>query len=91
MKKIKTIYKNIFLLILIGYIIYTVITQQQTLNSYRAEEQRYSAQIQQQKEQQEQLTQTKANINSEEYVESIARDKLNMYLPNERVYIDMSK
>lgn len=87
----KNIYKNIFLLILIGYIIYTIISQQQTLNSYRAEEQRYSAQIQAQKEEQEQLKQTKANINSEEYVESIAREKLNMYLPNERVYIDMSK
>ena len=91
MKKMKNIYKNIFLLILIGYIIYTIISQQQTLNSYRAEEQRYSAQIQAQKEEQEQLKQTKANINSEEYVESIAREKLNMYLPNERVYIDMSK
>ncbi len=74
-----------------GYIIYTVISQQQTLNSYKAEEKRYSAQIQEQKEEQEQLKQTKANINSEEYVESIAREKLNMYLPNERVYIDMSK
>ena len=91
MKQMKNIYKNIFLLILIGYFIYTIISQQQTLNSYRAEEQRYSAQIQAQKEEQEQLKQTKANINSEEYVESIAREKLNMYLPNERVYIDMSK
>jgi len=91
MKKMKTIYKNIFLLILIGYVVYTVISQQKVLNSYRAEEQRYSAQIEEQKEEQEQLKATKANIHSEEYVESIAREKLNMYLPNERVYIDMSK
>ena len=33
----------------------------------------------------------KENINSPEYIEEIAREKLNMYLPNERVYIDIGK
>lgn len=91
MKNMKKIYRNIFLLILIGYIVCTIISQQKILNSYKAEEARYSAQIQEQNEERNRLKETKANINSEEYVESIAREKLNMYLPNERVYIDMSK
>ena len=29
--------------------------------------------------------------NSNEYIEQIAREKLDMYLPNERVYIDIGK
>ena len=40
---------------------------------------------------QESLNATKDNINSEEYIEQIAREKLDMYLPNEKVYIDKSK
>ena len=39
----------------------------------------------------EQLLETKANINSKEYIEEVAREKLDMYLPNEKVYIDISK
>ena len=33
----------------------------------------------------------KDNINSPEYIEEIAREKLGMYLPNERVFIDIGK
>ena len=29
--------------------------------------------------------------NKKEYIEEVAREKLDMYLPNERVYIDISK
>ena len=31
----------------------------------------------------------KKNINSEKYIEEIAREKLDMYLPNEKVFIDI--
>ena len=37
------------------------------------------------------LADMEANINSDEYIEQIARDKLDMYLPNERVYVDANK
>ena len=40
---------------------------------------------------QETLKETKSNINSEEYIEEVAREKLDMYLPNEKVYIDKNK
>jgi len=33
----------------------------------------------------------KENVNSKEYIERVAREKLNMFLPNERVYIDISQ
>ena len=43
------------------------------------------------KEKKEELLVTQENVNSEEYIEKIAREKLDMYLPNETVYIDASK
>ena len=42
-------------------------------------------------EENQKLNETKNNINSNEYIEQIAREKLDMYLPNERVYIDIGK
>lgn len=43
------------------------------------------------KRKKEKLLETKSNINSKEYIEQVAREKLDMYLPNEKVYIDISK
>ena len=37
------------------------------------------------------LEEEKQNINSTEYIEKLAREKLGMYLQNERVYIDSNK
>ena len=37
------------------------------------------------------LEQEKKNTDSLEYIEKLAREKLGMYLPNERVYIDSNK
>ena len=42
-----------------------------------------------QKEYKNELVAKKENVNSKEYIEQIAREKLNMYLPNERVYLDV--
>ena len=39
-------------------------------------------------EYQDKLNEEKSNVNSPEYIEAIAREKLDMYLPNERVYVD---
>lgn len=93
MKKInfKKLYKRLFTLIFIIYVIYTFFMQQQTLNAYKAEETKYNQKIADAKDEQEKLITTKNNINSNEYIEQIAREKLDMYLPNERVYIDIGK
>ena len=89
--KIKNILKKILFIGIFIYIIYTFFTQQLTLNAYKAEQERYSEQIAQEKDKKEDLENTKQNINSEEYIEEVAREKLDMYYPNERVYIDISK
>ena len=93
MKKLnfKKLYKRLGILIFAIYVIYTFAMQQQTLNAYKAEENQYNQEIEKAKEEQNELIATKNNINSNEYIEQIAREKLDMYLPNERVYIDIGK
>ena len=89
-KTIKTnkIYKKILILGILAYVMYIFIGQQKTLNSYKNTQKYYSEQLNTQLAYQESLYETKSNINSKEYIERVAREKLDMYLPNERVYID---
>ena len=87
----KKILKVIIILIVLSYFIYLLIKQQTTLNSYQTEQDYVSSQIQDQQEYKNELADMEANINSDEYIEQIARDKLDMYLPNERVYVDANK
>lgn len=89
--KNKKIYKRLLILVVIGYVSSIFISQQKTLNAYR-NGQEYNAQklIEEQKYN-ESLLAMQENINSSEYIEQIAREKLYMYLPNEKVYIDRSK
>ncbi len=89
--KIKKSLKKIFIIILAVYIMYTFISQQKVLNSYKTSQEYYTQQIEEKLAYKETLNNKKNNINSEEYIEEAAREKLDMYLPNERVYIDTSK
>lgn len=87
----KKIYKNILITVFFIYFIVTVISQQKTLNQYKTEAATYSKELEEVQNTNEELTKTKENVNSPEYIEEVAREKLDMYLPNERVYIDMTK
>ena len=89
MKKKLRINRFIIIAVLI-YFIYTLVSQQQTLNSYKQEAPTYSNQIEEANDKNEELKNVKNNINSTEYIENMAREKLGMYLPNERVYIDIT-
>ena len=87
-KKINNLLKRILFWSVLVYVLYIFIGQQKTLNTYKKTQDYYSKQISTQLAYQESLLQTKANIGSKEYIEKVAREKLDMYLPNERVYID---
>ena len=82
--------KFIFVLIL-SYAIITFFRQQQILNNYSRQSKNLDDQIAIASEKQFRLNEDKKNVNSEKYIEEIAREKLNMYLPNERVYVDKEK
>lgn len=86
--------KKIYILALLLFIIYSIIiliNQQIKLNSYAKQKGYYEEQLEKEKSKKEDLLSMKENVNSPEYIEEVAREKLDMYLPNERVYIDISK
>lgn len=88
MKKFLT--KVLFFLIVV-YILYTFISQQKMINSYAAEKSEYQNEIKDAKEEQNSLTNELQSLNSTDYIEDVARNKLDMYLPNEKVFVDMDK
>ncbi len=88
-KKFK--FNRILIIGIIIYVLYVIISRQQVLSTYQKEEQNYLSQIEQEKQRNSELLDAKNNVNSTEFIEEIARNKLGMYLPNERVYIDISK
>jgi len=89
--KTKKVYKKLLFIGILLYISYVFIGQQKTLNSYKNNEEYYISKIQEQEEYKKNLMSMKENVDSTEYIEQMAREKLDMYLPNERVYIDMGK
>ena len=82
---------NLVLITVIIYSVFTFVAQQSKLNSYNKDIAYYTAQIDDLKEKQEELKTTQESVNSEEYIEKVAREKLDMYYPNETVFIDMNK
>ena len=91
MKSKTTILKRLVFIAILIYAIITFISQQKILNTYSEQEKNLETQIAEASEYQDKLNEEKSNVNSPEYIEAIAREKLDMYLPNERVYIDIGK
>ena len=84
-------FKRLIIIALLIYVVYTLFVQQKTLNAYKAEENSYNEELVQAREKNQDLLNLKSNLDSTDYITEVAREKLGMYLPNERVYIDISK
>lgn len=80
------------IIILIGiYFINVLVAQQKALTTYSAEVSEYQSRLETEISDKESLEDTINNLNSTEFIESVAREKLDMYLPNEKIYVDISK
>ncbi len=88
MKKNKKILRNLLIIAIIIYIAFVFIDQQKTLNEYSKNTEELNQQIASEKATNEDLNQQKDNVNSLDFIEEMAREKLDMYHPNERVYMD---
>lgn len=84
----KKLYKKIILFIIVAYTIFTIISQQKTLNQYSKQSDELSQEIAEETQTKEELAKQKENVDSLDFIEKMAREKLDMYFPNERVYID---
>ena len=88
MKKNKKIYKKLLILGIAIYVIFTLVNQQKTLNQYTQDSNELVSQIEEQKEYKEELARKKDNVTSLDFIEQMAREKLDMYYPNEKIYLD---
>ena len=88
MKKNRKIYKKLLIIAIIIYVIFTIFSQQKTLNQYSEDSNKITAQIEEQKKYKEELSKKKDDVTSLEFIEKMAREKLEMYYPNEKVYVD---
>ena len=88
MKK-KKLYKKLLVLAVILYASFTLINQQKVINQYSKNSADLSSQIDEVKSANQKLLAHKEDaVNSKEYIEQTAREKLDMYYPNEKIYID---
>ena len=83
--------KNILVIAFIIYAMVTFANQEKVLSSYKEQEEQVASQIEDAQDYQNELNINKENANSLEYIEQVAREKLNMYYPNEKIYVDNSK
>ena len=83
--------RNAFFIALIIWIV-MLIKQQLNISQYKDEIKGLSSKIEvaesELSQNKQNLEQEKKNTDSLEYIEKLAREKLGMYLQNERVYID---
>lgn len=87
----KKIFRKLLVIGAISYFFVILINQQVSLNSYKTQMRSYQEQIKKEESRKTELNSQRENANSDEFIEQMAREKLNLYLPNERVYIDMGK
>ncbi len=85
---IKKLLKKAVIVAFIIYFSVTIYNQQKVLEDYRSNIATVNQEIEEKKEYKESLNSLKENVNSPEYIEKIAREKLQMYMPNEKVYRD---
>ena len=84
----KKIYKKLIILAIAAYTVFTIINQQKTLNQYSKQTEELNQKIAEETQTKEELAKEKENVDSLEFIEQMAREKLDMYYPYERVYID---
>ena len=88
MRKYSKLLKRFFIGIIGVYVVFTLVNQQKTLNQYDGESEKLAQEIQEQKDYNSELSKQQEDVNSLEFIEQTAREKLDMYYPNERVYVD---
>ena len=89
MKKRRNWLKIFIILFLAVYASYSLVKQEVEMKKYEKEKASYMEQIDLAKQKQEEYRNYSEYINSEEYIEKIAREKLGMLLPEERIYIEI--
>lgn len=84
----KNLSKKLLILGISFYMIFTLANQQKTLNQYHQNSNKLVSEIEEEKKYKEELSRKKDDVDSLDFIEQTAREKLDMYFPNERIYMD---
>ena len=76
--------------VLFVYGAYTLVEQQIQLNSLKSEKEKYLSLCADEDMKHEKLLETKENLNSDSYIEEVAREKLGLVMPYEMIFVDAS-
>jgi len=87
----KKLFMTAILIIVLSYGVYVYISQEKLLNNYSNEIIDYNEKIESAKAKKQELENTMQDLNSVNLIEETAREKLDMYLPDEKVFIDVEK
>ncbi len=82
---------HIFLIVFVGYFVYTLVDQQIQINKYDSQIKMYNSDIKSKKALTEYYNKQKNNIQSDEYIESVARETLGYVKPYEKTFVDANK
>lgn len=88
-------FKGIFIwlakLVFLGYVFYILISQQPIINAKEAEKEKLEANLIEKQEAEIDLRIDIKTANTMFYIEKVAKEKLGMVKPGERVFIDIKK
>ena len=87
MKK-KKLYKILIIILVLIYALFTLLNQQKILKQYSENSKELANKIEDQQIYNAELVAKKESVNSKEFIEQTAREMLEMYYPNEKIYID---
>ena len=77
--------------VVVFYFAYTLVTQQISINKKNAEIKALESQVAEAEGESDKLKSELENLQNPEYIEKIAREKLGLVRPNERVFVDSNK
>lgn len=90
-KEKKNVILHLFSFIFVVYFVYTMVNQQMQINKYDSQIDMYSSDIASKKELIEYYKNQKTNIQTDEYIESVARDTLGYVKPYEKIFVDVNR
>lgn len=89
--KNRKLFRNILFLSAVVAFGATLVNQEKTLNSYKSDISKLEADIVEAEERKISLEEEKNQVDTPEFIEQMAREKLDMYYPNEIIYMDIEK
>lgn len=78
-------------IIFCSYFVYTMYVQQIQINNYDSQIEMYKSDIKAKNDLVEYFSNQKQNIQSDEYIENVAREKLGYVKPYEKIFIDANR